>query len=688
MAPKKIIKKLPTGITVHVNDQRVRVDLPSSSSSSSPASYESISSAILNGGCHTFPSSSPTTTTVPSTTTTTHQQHHVINYKVPATYDGVTPKPHGLLADFCHDETVDPNNTVGLLTTASMETFSTSSRNGRGIHVDVIVTAGLSNSRSSGADADYFTIVCDDDDNDGDDDRKMTPGTINTIVVVDTPLSPEARVEAYAIAIEAKCAACVDHGVSCAKDPTKFAMGTGTDCCALLSPCRGFFIEKDDDDDVGTTREKKAIVEYAGKHTLFAEMMGQAVYEATSKAIMINIRHLHANYALYSIRRCWRSFTATMVGATRPCIPPKPMDPIPNAPPSVILMGASCVLSMYVAPLPERTRTLLAAVVWDRYLGEVPIGVHPVCIAGRAIGKCVSLTPDQVYEDPVLGFVFGLVFMISMLCTFVCGGWIFVQCTDALATSGPTLFDRVCYSDGYCNTTLVNASFDLVAWILQLLLFKSAFSLQLLCTIALQMARFLERDQLPEARAQLMWLCSRDPSDLTSSDLAGATLESLSENLSDGFVAPLFWYVVLGPVGALGYRIANTLDSRVGYRGRYEWFGKPSARFDDLINIAPARITALLLAAAAAFARGRDDATRGLRTAWEDRRRCESPNAGWPMACFAGILGVRLRKEGAYCLGSRGVDPGPGNIRDGHEVAQIAGGMTVLLAAVATALIK
>mmetsp|Transcript_35259 Transcript_35259/g.76122 ORF Transcript_35259/g.76122 Transcript_35259/m.76122 type:complete len:101 (-) Transcript_35259:3957-4259(-) len=81
MAPKKIIKKLPTGITVHVNDQRVRVDLPSSSSSSSPASYESISSAILNGGCHTFPSSSPTTTTVPSTTTTTTHPHRSMSHR-------------------------------------------------------------------------------------------------------------------------------------------------------------------------------------------------------------------------------------------------------------------------------------------------------------------------------------------------------------------------------------------------------------------------------------------------------------------------------------------------------------------------------------------------------------------------------------------------------------------------------
>ncbi len=96
------------------------------------------------------------------------------------------------------------------------------------------------------------------------------------------------------------------------------------------------------------------------------------------------------------------------------------------------------------------------------------------------------------------------------------------------------------------------------------------------------MAHYLKRGQIDEARTQLAWLCSRDASELGSSDLAGATLESLAENLSDGFIAPVFWYVLLGPMGALGYRIINTLDSRIGYRGKYEWFRKTSARLDDL----------------------------------------------------------------------------------------------------------
>ena len=275
---------------------------------------------------------------------------------------------------------------------------------------------------------------------------------------------------------------------------------------------------------------------------------------------------------------------------------------------------------------------------------------------------------------------------VDAVCVFTGGAWLFLQFTDAIPTYGSELLlDSASQSHyKYCNEYILTTLFDMVAWILKLLLLKSTFSIQLLCTIALQMAKFLERDQINDARAQLSWLCSRDPTNLNASDLAGGTLESLSENLSDGFVAPLFWYVLLGPIGALGYRIVNTLDSRIGYHGKYEWFGKSSARFDDLINIIPARLTALLLAVATIFVRGYSSAYQGLCTARKDKDQCESPNAGWPMACFAGILGVRLKKEGEYCLNSNGVEPGPSNIRIGHRVASIAGGLAVLVAAAAT----
>ena len=145
-------------------------------------------------------------------------------------------------------------------------------------------------------------------------------------------------------------------------------------------------------------------------------------------------------------------------------------------------------------------------------------------------------------------------------------------------------------------------------------------------------------------------------------------------------------------MGAFAFRVMNTLDSRVGYRGRTEWVGKPSARWDDIINLFPARLTALLLVLAAALANllgGVSNPTsvvqQGLSVGWRDASQCDSPNAGWPMATFAGILGVRLEKRDQYSLngpkaGGSGKPPGPNDIRKGHSIAELAGFLLFLLA--------
>jgi len=716
--------KLSTGAILSVNDERVRIDLPTSPTKS----YQSISSAILNGGCHTFPSTSSSSSSSPSTansssSTTTPNSYHIINYKVPSTYNGYNPQPLQLLSNFAIKERIQPPNTVGLLTAASMQSVGIASRSAFGVtsvgkssldsggesnkeesseevvNIDVIVTAGLSNSRSSGADADYFILLDDNNDNPtaNEQEAKSTassptpPGTINTIIIIDKPLTSSALIEAYAIAIEAKCLACIEHTVLCSKDNRRYGMGTGTDCCVLVCPTPSSSSVDDKEGSSssvdGKQESNKKVIKHAGKHTLFAELLGQAVHEATSKSIMINIHHLHYNYFTYIMKQWLKSLVALLRGA-RPCIPSQPMMPIPTAPYSVVLMGVLLVLLTYTVPvLNDKTKLLLGAVIWDRYLGEPPLKFHPVCLAGSAISMVLKYTPERVYKNGMLGFTAGFMLLAGMLLIFVYGAWLFLQVTDAISTQGTDLIMNIC-PNGYCNNyTHIQGILNLTSWILQLLLFKSTFSIQLLTTIALQMAKLLERNQINSARLQLSWLCSRDPTNLNASELAGGTLESLSENLSDGFVAPLFWYVCLGPVGALGYRIINTLDSRIGYRGRYEWFGKSSARLDDLINLIPARITAVLLVVAALFVKG-CSAQQGIYAAWKDRNQCSSPNAGWPMAAFAGILGVKLSKKGEYCLNSSGVEPGPSNIRAGHRVASIAGGLTVLVAVITLVVMK
>ncbi|MCP9276380.1 cobalamin biosynthesis protein [Mycolicibacterium arenosum] len=156
-----------------------------------------------------------------------------------------------------------------------------------------------------------------------------------------------------------------------------------------------------------------------------------------------------------------------------------------------------------------------------------------------------------------------------------------------------------------------------------------------------RMARLLESDDVAGARALLPSLCGRDPAALDASGLIRAALESVAENTSDAQVAPMWWGLVAGVPGLLVYRGANTLDAMVGHRSpRYERFGWAAARFDDVVNYVPARVTGVLVAACAPVVTGEP---RAALTAWHrDAARHPSPNAGVAEAAFAGALGVRL----------------------------------------------
>ena len=152
--------------------------------------------------------------------------------------------------------------------------------------------------------------------------------------------------------------------------------------------------------------------------------------------------------------------------------------------------------------------------------------------------------------------------------------------------------------------------------------------------------------------------------------MRGAALESLAENLSDSVVAPLLWYVVAGLPGAALYRYANTADACWGYRTpRWEHAGRVAARFDDVMNLVPARITALLLTVP-------DGRLRG------EAHRTASPNAGWPMAALALRLDVRLSKRDHYELNPTGAEPAPQDVTAALRVARRAGLLATALAAV------
>ncbi len=184
-------------------------------------------------------------------------------------------------------------------------------------------------------------------------------------------------------------------------------------------------------------------------------------------------------------------------------------------------------------------------------------------------------------------------------------------------------------------------------------------------------AAAFETGGIAAARAAVAHIVGRDPESLDEAGTSRAAIESLAENFSDGVVAPAFWFLLLGLPGLAAYKAINTADSMVGHRDeRHRAFGRAAARLDDAANWAPARLSALAIAAAALALPGAS-AGEAWRAARRDAGRHRSPNAGWPEAAMAGALGLRLagpRRYGGRAvadswMGDGRANAGPADIR-------------------------
>ncbi|MFZ5475150.1 MAG: adenosylcobinamide-phosphate synthase CbiB [Myxococcota bacterium] len=285
--------------------------------------------------------------------------------------------------------------------------------------------------------------------------------------------------------------------------------------------------------------------------------------------------------------------------------------------------------------------TLALALLVDRLAGEWPARWHPVVWMGSTIAWARDRAPAR--GELAYG--------------------------AAMALGIPTLFAAAAWA-----ITAV----PYAGWLAGVLILKSCLAVRALGDAGRVMRDTLARGDLAGAREGLRSLCSRDPSTLEPPELAAGTVESLAENASDSVVAPIFWFAVAGVPGAVFYRAVNTLDAMIGYHGRYEWLGKASARLDDLLNLVPARLTALLLLAGGAMCGA--DVRRGWRVLRRDAGNTESPNAGWPMAAMAGLLGVSLAKPGHYRLGD-GEPPGAPEVDRAWRIVVLglaAGGVAAL----------
>jgi adenosylcobinamide-phosphate synthase len=153
---------------------------------------------------------------------------------------------------------------------------------------------------------------------------------------------------------------------------------------------------------------------------------------------------------------------------------------------------------------------------------------------------------------------------------------------------------------------------------------------------------------LAAGREAVRHIVGRDPASLDEHGVARAAIESLAENFSDGVVAPVFWYLLLGLPGLFAYKMANTLDSMIGHlTPRYRAFGWAAARLDDVLNTVPAPLSGLLFTVAAVFAKNCRP-RHALAIMLRDGRKHHSPNAGWPESAIAGALGLALAGPRRY----------------------------------------
>ncbi|MCX7950162.1 MAG: adenosylcobinamide-phosphate synthase CbiB [Treponemataceae bacterium] len=250
----------------------------------------------------------------------------------------------------------------------------------------------------------------------------------------------------------------------------------------------------------------------------------------------------------------------------------------------------------------------------DALLGDPQGKWHPVALIGLLIEKLEGLLfpkKRNFRQEFVLGFVLLLVLL---------GG---------LGT-GYFLLGRFLWR-----------RFPVIFFAVELYLMFSFLALRTLRRRGEEVKEALERGDLPEARRRLRHLVGRDTEHLSEWEVVRGCVESLAENFSDGFLAPLFYMSILGALGGLLYKITNTLDSMIGHKDfRYFFFGFASARFDDILNFVPARLSVLFIALGTLFAGG--NVRRVFLCAFRDAGKHESPNAGWPESGMAGALGVRL----------------------------------------------
>ncbi|MDF2960877.1 MAG: cobalamin biosynthesis protein [Paenibacillus sp.] len=267
---------------------------------------------------------------------------------------------------------------------------------------------------------------------------------------------------------------------------------------------------------------------------------------------------------------------------------------------------------------------LLAAIAIDWSIGDPRWPTHPVIRIGQWIVRAESrlVPPGRSERSPASQRLRGIVLTVSTLLLAFAVMWLLLR--------------------------LANQIHPWLGYILNTWFISTTVAIKGLKDAAMQVYRPLSEGRMDEARKYTGYIVGRETSKLDEPEITRATVETVAENTVDAVVSPLF-YALLGAAPlALMYRAANTLDSMVGYKNdQYLYFGWASARWDDVMNWIPARLTGCLLVCAAALHKN-CSAARAVRAVLKFARLHPSPNSGIPESAVAGALGIELGGVNVY----------------------------------------
>lgn len=198
-----------------------------------------------------------------------------------------------------------------------------------------------------------------------------------------------------------------------------------------------------------------------------------------------------------------------------------------------------------------------------------------------------------------------------------------------------------CYGGTVLMLQIADHIHNLVGMIIAMIVLYSTIAAKSLAQAGLEIYQLLACSDISTARRKLSWIVGRDTETLAAEEIVRGTVETVAENIVDGIIAPLFYFLLGGVPLAVAYRAVNTMDSMLGYKNdKYLYFGWAAARLDDIMNFIPARITGVLLLIVTA------GMGLNIKRVWQTMRRYAaghpSPNSGIPESAVAGALGVRL----------------------------------------------